>query len=311
MKNKIIGFLTVLSGFFLTLAYAENNLATDAALAVRTDGPQRGALYRVRHQGNTTYLFGTIHVGKPAFFPLEGEVTRALTRSSKLVVELDVRNGESFQQAVQKHGVYAAGDSIDKHLSAESLHQLRQALDKSGIPFENIARMKPWLVTNLLLGLDLERNGFQRSQGIEFFLLSFAKEQTKTVQELESAEYQFSLYDDMTQAEQEQYLRENLAQLSDGNALRKARAMIDAWASANGKALEEVLRESLNEKTISSEFMQRVLLDKRNPEMANKIETLLKNDETTFVGVGLLHLIGDTGVPGLLRERGYEVEKLY
>jgi uncharacterized protein YbaP (TraB family) len=310
MKNKIIYLLAVLSGFFLSFAHAENNLATNAPTA-HNDAPQRGTLYRVRHQGNTAYLFGTIHVGKPAFFPLEDEVTRALARASKLVIELDVRDGESFQQAVQKHGIYAAGDSIDRHLSADTLRQLRQALDRSGIPFENVARMKPWLVANLLLGLDLERHGFQRSEGIEFFLLSLAKEQTKTVQELESAEYQLSLYDAMTHAEQEQYLRENLAQLRDGNALRKAQAMIDAWGSANDKAFEEMLRESLNEKTLSSEFTQRVLLDQRNPEMANKIEALLRNDETTFVGVGLLHLIGETGVPRLLRERGYEVEKLY
>ncbi|MBV8633404.1 MAG: TraB/GumN family protein, partial [Burkholderiaceae bacterium] len=33
-------------------------------------GPQ-GTLYRVQSQGHTAYLFGTIHVGKPEFYPLE------------------------------------------------------------------------------------------------------------------------------------------------------------------------------------------------------------------------------------------------
>lgn len=45
--------------------------------------------------------------------------------------------------------------------------------------------------------------------------------------------------------------------------------------------------------------------------MASKIEALLREDETTFVGGGLLHMVGETGVPILLRQRGYEVEKLY
>jgi len=45
--------------------------------------------------------------------------------------------------------------------------------------------------------------------------------------------------------------------------------------------------ETLNEKTVSAEFTQRVLLDQRNPGMAAKIESLLKHDKITFVGVGL------------------------
>jgi uncharacterized protein YbaP (TraB family) len=316
MKNKIIFLLSVLSGFFLPHARGEDNAATNvAAIAPPVQqsiaAPQRGTLYRVRYQNNTAYLFGTIHIGKPTFFPLETEVTRALTHASKLVVEIDIRNSEPFQQALKKHGLYAAGDRIDQHLSAESLRRLRLALDKFGIPFEGIAHMKPWLLANMLIALDLERHGYERSHGVEYFLLSFAKEQTKIVQELESAEYQLSLYDGMTETEQEQYLREILAQIDDGNALKKAQALIDAWASANGKAFDDLLQESINEKTTSSEFMHRVLLDKRNPEMAEKIEALLKNEESTFVGVGLLHLIGETGVPKLLRQRGYEVEKLY
>jgi uncharacterized protein YbaP (TraB family) len=312
MKNKFIVLFSVLSGFFLHPAYAENTSAAIAPTIRQAAAiPQRGTLYRVRHQGNTTYLFGTIHVGKPAFFPLDSQVTSALADASKLVLEIDIRNNETLHHALKKHGLYAAGDTIDRHISVDALLLLRQALGQFGIPFENIMHMKPWLVTNMLVALDLERNGYRRDDGIEYFLLSYAKDQTKTVQELESAEYQLSLYDGMTEADQEQYLRENLAEIIDGIALKKAQALIDAWASANGKAFEDLLQESINERTVSSEFTHRVLLDKRNPEMATKIEVLLKNDRTTFVGVGLLHLIGETGVPTLLRQRGYEVEKLY
>lgn len=310
MKSGIVFLLSAFISFFLPPAYAENNAAAGATTQVGAV-PQRGMLYRIRHQGNTTYLFGTIHVGLPDFFPLESEVTRALTSASKLVLEIDVRNNAPFQDALQKHGVYAGDDTLERHLSADSLAQLRNALHGFGIPFANVRHMKPWLVTNLLIGLDLERNGYQRSHGIEVFLLSLIDQQAKAVQELESAEYQMSLFDSMTDAMQEQYLRENLAELNDGNALRRARALIDAWANANGNALEQLVRDSQNEKTTSSEFMHRILLDKRNPEMANKIEVLLKNDATTFVGVGLLHLVGETGLPKLLRERGYQVEKLY
>lgn len=309
MKSGVIVLLSACVACWFSLAHADNNAAPASTAQAAT--PNRGTLYRVRHQGNTTYLFGTIHVGKPAFFPLEDEVTRALSRASKLVLEIDIRKPEPFQRALHKHGLYPVGETVERHLSADTLMRLRQALQEFDIAFDDVRHMKPWLLANMLVGLDLERNGYQRSHGIEVFLLSLADKQAKDVHELESAEYQMSLFDSMPDAMQEQYLRENLAELGDGNALKKAQALIDAWANANGEAVEAFMRESLGEKSASSEFTHRVLLEKRNPEMASKIEALLRNEETTFVGVGLLHMVGETGVPTLLRQRGYEVEKLY
>jgi uncharacterized protein YbaP (TraB family) len=313
MKNRIIFLLSVLSALFVPVAYGGNDAAAiaTAQAATQTIAPHRGTLYRVRHAGSTIYLFGTIHVGLPSFFPLEPEVTRALAEARTLVVELDVRNALPFQAAVQKHGLYAEGDSIDRHLSPQDMTRLRQALQRFDIPFEQASRMKPWLLANLLVGLNLERHGYQRSQGIETFLLAFADKQKMRVQELESADYQMALFDSMSKETQAQYLLENLAELDDGQADAKDAALIDAWAHANGPAIENVLRASLSEKTASAEFTRRILLDERNPNMAEKVAGLLNTPGSSFVAVGLLHLVGVRGVPNLLAQKGYVVEKLY
>ena len=317
MKNRIIFLLSALSALFVPAAYGGNDAAAIATAqaaaqtAAPTAAPQRGTLYRVRHAGSTVYLFGTIHVGLPSFFPLEPVVTRALAQSRTLMVELDVRNAPPFQAALQKHGLYAEGDSIDRHLSPQDMARLRQALQRFDIPFEQAARMKPWLLANLLVALNLERHGYQRSQGIEYFLLAFADRQKMRVQELESADYQMALFDGMSEEKQAQYLLENLTELDDGQADAKDAALIDAWAHANGPAIENVVRASLSEKTMSAEFTRRILLDERNPNMANKIAGLLNTPGSSFVAVGLLHLVGARGVPNLLRQKGYVVEKLY
>src|SRR4051794_40567232 len=100
--------LAAFIAFFLPLAYAENNPVPDQAQAARA--PHRGALYRIRHQGGrATYLFGTIHVGIPAFFPLDAEVTQAFSSATRLVVEFDARNSGPLQAALQKHGLYGTG----------------------------------------------------------------------------------------------------------------------------------------------------------------------------------------------------------
>lgn len=316
MRLGFVALLTAVAGFLLPLAHshshshAQNNAAaTPAAQVTMATGASRGALYRIQHRGKASYLFGTIHVGTPDFISLGAEVAQALKLSGNLVLELDVRNDLPLQDALQKHGIYPDGESIDRAIASETLAMLQQSLDAFDLTLANVRHMKPWLLANLLLGLDLDRNGYRRQHGAEYLLLAAAP--GKTVMQLETAEYQMSLFDSMSAALQEEYLREALAELGDGNALKKARALIDAWATADRKRLEEIWSESLAEQSTAAEFTHRVLLEQRNPEMANKVEALLRDDVGSFVGVGLLHLVGKTGLPAILRERGYVVEKVH
>lgn len=304
---RIIVLLSVIASLFLPLTYGENNAGL--AVAQAKSVPQRGTLYRIRHHSSTAWLFGTIHVGRADFFPLPSEVMQALSQADRLVLELDVRDDTSFQTGLQKYGMYADGDSIDRHLSSDTLKALNLELNRAGIPFAQVARLKPWVVANMLVALQLEHAGYERRHSIEAFLLAQAA--NKPLQELESAEYQMSLFDGMRATEQEQYLQEQLAGLSSGDTLRQSRALINAWADANDAALERALRETLAGNSLSSDFTQRVLLDQRNPEMAARITTLLAKEETSFVAVGLLHLLGGNGLPALLQQQGYEVVKVY
>lgn len=308
MKFGVAVLLSVFAAFLLP-AHAENNAAAGASAQVAQGIPSRGALYRVRHKGNTTYLYGTIHVGTAAFAPLGAEVRTALAQARTLVLELDVRNEAPLQGALQKHGLYADNDGLAQHVSADTLDRLGTVLGDFGMPLSAVSRMKPWLVANLLTGLDLDRHGYRRQHGAEYALLAAAG--GKAVQALETAEYQLSLFDSMSSTMQEDYLRETLAALGDGNAMKKARALIDAWAAADRIELDRLWQESLAEQSPITKFTHRVLLDQRNPEMARKVEVLLQEDGSSFVGVGLLHLIGETGLPALLRQRGYQVEQVY
>lgn len=324
MKNKIKRKMSVIAiglfgllGLSMSFCYAQTNLAPDAAAAtVAPDqsaqpAVQRGTLFRVRHQGNTSYLFGTIHVGKPEFYPLGSAVDYALSQASKIVVELDIQQTDAIRIAMQEHGMFGAGDSIEKHLSPARLARLKLALEKVNIPLESVMQMRPWLVVNLLLELDLERAGYVRAQGIEEHLLKTAKQQKKQVLELESADFQFSLFNRLSASQQEQYLDEVLTEIQDGKSRSETERWANAWMRADPVELARLMAETWSEKSVTAEFTRRVLLEQRNPGMADKIEGLLKQDRVTFVGVGLLHLIGEMSVPVLLRQRGYVVEKLY
>ena len=270
-----------------------------------------GQLYRVTHEGKTSYLYGTIHVGRDGAYPLDAVASRALLDSKALVIELDIREDKAFQLALARHGRYPDGDSVQNHLTPAALQKTVDALARAGIPLASVQHYKPWLIANLLVGAELDRNGYQRSQAVEYALLAAAQKQDKTVRELESADYQLSLFDSLDEHQQEQYLLENLTDLDDGDSLKRSAALIEAWRAADDTGIQAAWRTATTGDSISAGFMNRVLLGKRNPEMAANIERIMQQDQVAFVGVGLLHLVGDDGLPQLLKRRGYDVEQLY
>jgi uncharacterized protein YbaP (TraB family) len=271
----------------------------------------QGGLFRISHEGRVAYLFGTVHVGTRGFYPLPPEVSRALGGANRVVVELDTRSNDAWLRALALHGRYAAGDDIRRHLPAPTLRALTDVLHAQGVSLVSMAGYKPWLVANLLLSTELERKGYRRSDGVERTLLAQARRRGLQVSELESAEYQLALYDSMDEASAARYLQEVLDGLANGRALRTAQAVIDAWSSGDVHALDVVLQESTAGPGVVADFTRRVLLGRRNPEMADRIERLMRENSVTFVGVGLLHLLGANGLPQLLAQRGYLVERVY
>ncbi|HEY8025839.1 MAG TPA: TraB/GumN family protein [Burkholderiaceae bacterium] len=273
--------------------------------------PPRGTLYQVRHQGHTSYLFGTIHVGKAEFFPLEPLATQGLADANVVAIEVDMRDTAALQNAMLKYGMYANSDTVEKHLSAASLQRLKAALGNLGLPYDGISHFKAWMIANLITIASVEKQGYHTTQSSESFLLDTAKAQGKGVAGLESAAFQLSLFDKLTEKQQEGYLIESLNDLESGDTAKKTQDLLDAWSRADETAFDGLLQEAKDDKTVSGQFVYREILTKRNPMMASKIATLMKENKSSFVGVGLLHLIGPGGVPQLLKKKGYEVTRLY
>ena len=298
-----------------TSAAAESSvefLPYAAGAQTRPAGARRqGVLYKVSLGAKVAYLFGTIHVGEQSLYPLADEVSLALSEADELIVELDTRAERAFTQAVLSHGSYATGEHIKNFVSPATMERLTAALHAKGITVASMAHMKPWLIANILMGLELQRSGLDRTHGNESILLDYAHTRGMPVVELESAAYQLGLFDTLSPAQSESYLLESLARLSDGSAMRKARATVDAWSSGSASALDELIPDAVSGDGVIASFTRQTLLGRRNPQMAARIEDIMRGGHTLFVGVGLLHLLGADGLPRLLSQRGYRVERMY
>lgn len=297
---------------------SSEHAAAHAATAQHAEGPapvrarHQGGFYRISGHGRVAYLLGTVHVGQASFYPLAPEAQRVLAGADNLVVELDTGANEAFTQAVARHGRYPDGGDIRKRLAPETLARLSDALHAEGVSVASMAHLKPWLIANLLLSMRLEREGFRRSEGVEEQLLTQARRRGIKVVQLESADAQLALFDSMNDIESERYLRETLDGLADGSVLRKAGRIIEAWRTGEPAALDALLPEATAGGTTIADFTRRKLLGRRNTDMAAHIDTLMTHGGgVIFVGVGLLHLLGDNGLPALLAQRGYLVERVY
>lgn len=295
-------------GFAALILFCFASLLSFAAHGESADA-RHGSLYRIHHHGHTAWLFGTIHVGTATVDPLGGEAGAALAKADRLVLEADVENGMAIQAALVAHALYGPGDNIGKHLSKAALDRLRKAAAQTGIPFKAITGMKPWFVADLLMLKDLERHGYSADDAAELRLARYAEAHGKPVGELESAEFQLGLFDSLSEAKQEQYLLQTIAEIESGKAAKDAATLFDAWMRADEAALRPLLKEM--EGGSAMEFVRRELLEKRNPAMAEKIAAMMEDGDRIFVAIGWLHLVGRNSVPEWLRRRGYEVKRIY
>jgi uncharacterized protein len=307
--RQIIVIFVWLSGLYLPAAQAADAASAETIGQQIRNAPKRGALFKIRRADNTLFLFGTIHVGQPDFYPLESVLTKALTQSSKLALELDPRNTQAAQQAVLQYGLYPKGSSLQLDPALQA--RLSVVLKKYGMPFAAVTQMKPWMVVLMLTMQEYAFEAYESELAADIYLADFARAQKKPVIELETIQGQLAVFDKPTAAEQLRFLEETIADIESSKSKEKVEQIIRAWREADAVALDALAKEMAEDATFSGKFLQRELLDARNPGLADNLEKLMRGEKQVFAGIGVLHLVGTGSVPALLRQRGYTVERVY
>jgi uncharacterized protein YbaP (TraB family) len=270
----------------------------------------RGLLWEVKSKdgGNTLYLFGTIHVGKPSFYPLPVPVQNALIQSSKIVVEADVTD-QSDGAEIAKLVDYPKGETIEKNISPALLARLKAQFEKRKIPFANVASMRPVILGGMLPIVEYVALGYNMASGLDLALIQQAKQEKKPLLQLESAASQVKLLTSMPASLQEAFLDNTLTTIERGQSADQVTGIVNAWQLGDPK-LMMALADDVARGQREAERLNQILLWGRHPAMMQKIEGYLASGEVHFVAVGSLHLVGARGLVNLLGEKGYLVRQL-
>ncbi len=297
---------------FWTLFSLSSLMLTPAWAADKVQPPNHGALFKVQQGGHTLYLFGTIHVGAADFYPLEPRISAALKKAPVLALEIDpLGDQQPLLRAVQRHGMLARGGPAGPELSADWRQRLDRLLKQYNIEPETVAAMKPWLLASLLTVSEFSAQGYEAALAVDAHLSRQAHGRGQKVIELESAESQMALFDQMSAAEQLVFLQEAIAGIEDKEQANQAREIADAWRKADVIALDALALKAGMDDSFSGRFVQKVLLDGRNPTLADGMARLMARENNSVAAIGILHLIGNGSVPELLRKRGMAVERIY
>ncbi|SFC16664.1 TraB/GumN family protein [Collimonas sp. OK412] len=308
MFRKIIVTLCWLPLSLLALsAQADATDAAAAAASVR----QGGALFKIQRAGHSAYVFGTIHVGRADFYPFDDVVLQALQQSSAIALEIDPGNAHGLAGLMTKYGIYANGKSLAQELPPRLLQQLSPLLEKYGLTLDQVASMKPWLLATMLGISEYTHQGYLPQYGVDVTLAAYAKKQEKRLVELETAEQQLSLLGKLTPAEQVQFLQDSVDEIQDPAKAQRSMQLITRWRDGDVDGMAAMLAELTSDDTFTGKFVQRALLDERNPGLADGITRLANATPHAFVGIGMLHLVGKNSVLAILRQRGYTVSRVY
>ncbi|MBE9608874.1 TraB/GumN family protein [Chitinilyticum piscinae] len=265
-----------------------------------------GLLWKISKDGRSSWLYGTLHVGKPQWYFPGPQLRAAFAASDVLVMELDPTAAEVQNEMQDRSRWGLRFDELPPALQAEFRRQLQRAC----LPEALTTQVSPAMLQMTLSVLDARRIGLDAAYGSEMMWLQQARDSGKPLLALETAREQFAIFEGIPREQALQMLPEGLRQLDNGSARRQLERLSRAWASGNEQDLASYERwcNCVNTRA-EKQFMQQ-LLDERNRRMAPKIDQWHQDGKSLFVAVGALHLVGKAGLVNLLRQRGYRVERI-
>lgn len=302
MKKRITALLAVL-------------LAVSFLIPVSCSADSQPLLYRVTdEQGHEIYLFGTIHVGNDALYPLSEQVLRAMDRCDTLAVEVDLVWEMEHPEELLKYSMdiyYTDGSKAEDALGKELVSRAADAL---GMDERLINAMKPYGILSLLEEKSVADALLSSELGVDRYLIRLAREKEMEVRALETLEEQFTLLRSMTD-ELSAYQIELYAAYPQEMAFSTL-MLLNAWKTGDRAALTHMLEsedgmlplpDALKQEF--EEFNQKMYGD-RDDAFVAEAETFLSQGEKVFFAVGAAHVAGTDGMADQLEKLGYTVEEI-
>jgi uncharacterized protein len=271
--------------------------------AAQRDARDRGFLWRISKQGRSSYLFGTLHVGKLAWIFAGPRLRAAIGATDTLALELDVTDPALLSNP-------PAAATAPLTLTPDLRERLARQTELACVPGQALQRLNPLMQAVTLTVLSARWEGLDANFAQEIVLATAARVQGRPIVALESAQSQMAVLLPNDANEAQRMLEQALDQLERGRVRPLLRRLADAWDEGRLNELESYTSWCECADTAEDRSFLRKLNDDRNGPMADRIDALHVDGKRVLVAVGALHMTGGQSLPRLMAARGYTVERL-
>ncbi|MDB5540348.1 MAG: hypothetical protein JWQ89_2075 [Devosia sp.] len=273
--------------------------------AVALSGPALAdpALWKVSDADSAVYLFGSVHMFTRDVDWRTPEFDAILKAAEHVYFEvvMDIEAYSTITQISITKGMLRDGKTLADLLTPDEHRRLSGVAAQSGLDVATLERMQPWFATMALMG---GGSGIRTRAGVEMLLdAEIAPERKRS---LETAAEQMGFLADAPIEEQIDALMSTVEGIESG-ATEALEPLMAAWERGDTSALLRAMTEQMTPRDRAS---YDTLVTKRNERWLTPIEQMLADNDDSLIIVGAGHLVGSGGVPALLEQRSYTVERV-
>jgi uncharacterized protein YbaP (TraB family) len=267
----------------------------------------RGLLWQIDKDGRTSYLYGTLHVGRlPWVFP-GPRVSAAIGQAQVLALELDVGDPGVARALAADMGRH---DAAPPPVDPKRLQRLAAQMRAACIDATALGEAPPLLQVITLSVAHARREGLEPAYAQEFALGALFRALGKPVRSLETPQLQLQALLAMPPAEAVRSVDQALDALENGRSASVLKRLAQAWEAGQLQELAQYEQWCECIETEADRLWLRRLNDDRNPALAEGIDTMHRQGQRVFAAVGALHMTGPRGLPMLMQQRGYAVRRI-
>jgi uncharacterized protein YbaP (TraB family) len=287
----------------LVLAGLVSAAALAGAQAPAPAGTNRGLIWKVQKGAQSGWLVGSLHLLTADAYPLPPALDAAFAASDVLVEEANPEELKSPAAAMQlvAKAMYPPGTTLQSQLSKETFEKIATRAGRIGLPIERLQGFKPWMVALTLVGLELQKGGFDPALGLDQHFLSRAPGAGKQVRTLETAMQQIDFLESLSPQLQEGLVSASLEGAE--TELAQVQRIAAAWKAGDTAPIERLLLTDM--KSVDGAVYETLLVG-RNRRWIPQIEECFAQARC-FIVVGAAHLVGPDGLVTMLEARGYTV----
>jgi len=280
-----------------------SGLVRAQAPAAAPAAANRGLIWKIEKGGRSGWLVGSLHLLTADAYPLPPSLDTAFAAADVLVEEAnpeELKTPAAAMQLVSK-AMYPPGTTLQSQVSKETFDRIAKRAAKIGLPIDRLQAFKPWMVALTLVGLELQKGGFDPGLGLDQHFLNRAPGFGKKVRTLETALEQIDFLESLSPQLQEGLVAATLE--GADTELDQVQRIATAWKAGETGPIERLL---LTDMKTGGAAVYETLLVGRNKRWVPQIEDCLSQSKC-FVVVGAAHLVGPDGLVRMFQAKGYTV----